>query len=382
MKVPYVLPYLGEEEIEEVAMALRSGWLSKGPRTVEFEAEFARYVGSMHAVGLNSCTAGLHLAQLALGIGPGDEVITTPFTFVATANTIVHCGATPVFVDIDPITLSLDPDLLERAITPRTKAIIPVHYAGFPCEMDRILPVAERYKLKVIEDAAHAVGGAYKGRPIGTLGDITCFSFYATKNLTTGEGGMITTDDEELAQRIRVMSLHGMSRNAWNRYTETGSWYYEVEHAGFKYNMTDIQAAMGLVQLRKMDRMQMLRTRHAARYRELLCGCEELILPCDTSQHRHAWHLFAIRLRLERLTISRNELIDRLGEAGIGVSVHFIPIPLHPVYRRLGYRLEDYPVTAQVYEAILSLPLYPGMTDEQVDYVAQHVLSSIKDNRR
>lgn len=382
MKIPFSVPYIGDEEIQEVVAAIKSNWLSKGPKTLEFEGEFAKCTGAPYAVGLNSCTAGLHLAQLALGIGPGDEVITSPYTFVATANTIIHCGATPVFVDIDPLTLNLQPELLEAAITPKTRAIIPVHFAGYPCEMERISEIARRYRLAIIEDAAHAVYTKYREQPIGTIGDITCFSFYATKNLATGEGGMITTAEAELAARIRMMSLHGMSKNAWNRYSEKGSWYYEVEHAGFKYNMTDLQAAFGLVQLQKLETMQHMRTRLAALYTSQLSDCDGVILPHDSSEHRHAWHLYTIRVDPERLTISRDELIDKLTEAGIGTSVHFIPVPHHPYYRRLGYRLDDYPHTKSVYAGTISLPLYPGLTDEQVAYVTQTLRDVVSRHRR
>lgn len=381
MKVPFYVPFIDEEEVNEVISAIKSNWLSKGPKSVEFENQFSKSVESPYAVALNSCTAGLHLSQLALGIGPGDEVITTPYTFAATANTILHCGAKPIFIDIEPATLNINAKLIEQAITPRTKAIIPVHFAGFPCDMDPILEIAQQRKLVVIEDAAHAVYTKYKNRPIGSIGDITCFSFYATKNLTTGEGGMITTRNEETANRVRVMSQHGMSRNAWNRYSGRGSWYYEVEEAGFKYNMTDLQAAMGLVQLKKLERMQKLRMQHARRYTELLSGCEELILPIETPENRHAWHLYPIRLDIKRLRITRDEMVERLSQAGIGCSVHFIPVPYHPVYQKLGYDLADYPETTKVYEAIFSLPLYPGLTGEQVQYVAQSVLSIIRDER-
>ncbi|RNB87376.1 DegT/DnrJ/EryC1/StrS aminotransferase family protein [Brevibacillus fluminis] len=382
MKIPFCLPHIGDEEIQEVVSAIKSNWLSKGPKTLEFEGEFAKFVGVSHAVGLNSCTAGLHLAQLAIGIGPGDEVITSPYTFVATANTILHCGATPVFVDIDPLTLNLSPELIEQAITPRTKAIIPVHFAGYPCEMDRIVDIARHYHLSIIEDAAHAVYTRYRERNIGSIGDITCFSFYATKNLTTGEGGMVTTSDEELAARIRMLSLHGMSKNAWNRYAEKGTWYYEVEHAGYKYNMTDVQAAFGLLQLQKLEAMQQRRAQIAALYTSILSECEGVVLPYDSAEHRHAWHLYSIRIDPERLAISREAFITKLSAVGVGTSVHFIPIPHHPHYKRLGYNLHEYPQTRKVYEGTISLPLYPGLTDDQVAYVAAAVCDIASRHRK
>lgn len=382
MKIPYALPFIGNEEIMEVVSSIRSNWLSRGPKTQEFEQSFAEYVESPYAVGLNSCTAGLHLAHMVLGIGAGDEVITSPYTFIATANTIVHCGAKPVFVDIDPVTMNLDHNLLEQAITPRTKAIIPVHFAGFPCEMDQIQAIARKYNLKIIEDAAHAVHTKYKNRCVGSIGDITCFSFYATKNLSTGEGGMITTADEGIADKLRMMSLHGLSKNAWNRYTEKGSWYYEVEYPGFKYNMTDIQASFGVVQLQKMGMMQALREKAASMYTEAFAKLDGLILPYDAPEHRHAWHLYVVRIDEKQLRVNRNELIELLKEAGIGTSVHFIPVTNHPYYLRQGYNPLDYPHAVKAYQAAISLPLYPGMTVEQIEYVIETFTSLLSQYRR
>ncbi|MGC5324928.1 DegT/DnrJ/EryC1/StrS family aminotransferase [Brevibacillus sp. SYSU BS000544] len=382
MNIPYALPYIDDQEISEVISAIKSNWLSRGPKTVEFESEFAKYVDAPFAVGLNSCTAGLHLAQLALGIGQGDEVITSPYTFVATANTIIHCGAKPVFVDIDPVTMNLDPEKIEQAITPNTKAIIPVHFAGYPCEMEKILELARIYNLKVIEDAAHAVHTTYKGRPIGSISDVTCFSFYATKNLSTGEGGMVTTSDEEIADKIRVLGLHGMSKNAWNRYSSKGSWFYEVNYPGYKYNMTDIQAAFGLVQLKKIEEMQSLREKYAYMYNEAFKNSDELLLPYDSDNHRHAWHLYVIRLNEAQLRIDRSTMIELLKEKGIGTSVHFIPVPMHPYYRDRGYNITEYPMAQKAFESAISLPLYPGMTEDQVNYVIENVLSILNENRR
>ncbi|NDI34871.1 DegT/DnrJ/EryC1/StrS family aminotransferase [Chengkuizengella sediminis] len=377
MKIPFSIPYVGEEEKLEVLDAINSNWLSKGPKTIQFEKMFSKYVDSPFSIGLNSCTAGLHLACLALGIGEGDEVIVTPYTFVSTVNTIIHCGAIPVFVDIDFQTMNIDVPLIEKAITNKTKAVIPVHFAGYPCEMDLLLDIADRHGLKIIEDAAHAVYTQYKGKMIGSLGDITCFSFYATKNLATGEGGMLTTQNEEIADRIRVMSLHGMSRNAWNRYGDQGSWFYEVHEAGFKYNMTDIQAAFGIAQLKKLEHMQTLRKKCADLYNKAFTECEELILPHDSLEHRHAWHLYVIRLREEMLTIDRNEFIQKLTEVGIGTSVHFIPVPQHPYYQKLGYDLSDYPQTQKAFESTISLPFYPGLSESQIHYVTDHVIDII-----
>lgn len=372
-KIPYALPDVGQEEIEEVIDSIRSNWLSKGPKTVKFEERFAEYVGSKYAVALNSCTAGLHLALKALNIGEGDEVITTPYTFAATVNTIIHVGAKPVLVDIDEQTLNIDVTKIEEKITEKTKAIIPVHLAGFPCDMDEIRHLANQYNLFVIEDAAHAVHTQYKGKMIGSISDVTCFSFYATKNLVTGEGGMITTNNEELANRIRVLSLHGMSKNAWNRYSDKGSWYYEIEEAGFKYNMTDIQAAFGIVQLGKIDDIHYKREAIAHKYNQAFSKEAGFILPNDSSKHRHAWHLYVLRVDNQQFKIDRNQFIEELNNRGVGTSVHFIPIPMHPYYKNLGLDINDYPESKKAFEGAISLPLYPKMSKEDVEYVIKVV---------
>jgi dTDP-4-amino-4,6-dideoxygalactose transaminase len=371
--IPYALPLIGDEEIKEVIDTIHSNWLSKGPKTVEFEKQFKEYVNADFAIGLNSCTAGLHISQLAAGIGEGDEVITTPYTFVATANTIIHTGAKPVFVDIDPVTMNIDPSKIEEKITERTRAIIPVHFAGYPCDMDSIMAIAKKHNLIVIEDAAHAVYTQYKEKMVGGIADFTCFSFYATKNLVTGEGGMVTTNNEEWADKLRVMSLHGMSKNAWNRYGDKGTWYYEVEYPGFKYNMTDIQAAFGLVQLNKLKDLQARREEIAKFYNEALNDIEGLILPFDSEENVHAWHLYVIRLKEGSFSIDRAEFIEKLKDKGIGTSVHFIPVPMQPYYKELGYKVEDYPNALQAYNGAISLPLYPKMTNEQVQRVIQAV---------
>lgn len=306
--LPYNLPLIEEEEIQAVVDCLKSNWVTKGPKTVEFEKRFAEYVGAKHAIAVNSCTAGLHIALVGAGIGEGDEVLTTPMTFTSTANVIIHCGATPVFVDIDPKTMNIDHTKIEEKITSKTKAIIPVHIAGLPCEMDEIMDIAKRHNLFVLEDAAHAVYTQYKGRMIGSIGNATAFSFYATKNLMTGEGGMVTTNDEELAAKLRTYSLHGMSRNAWNRYTAKGSWFYEVEFPGYKYNMTDIQAALGLAQLSKLGFMQTIRELTVEHYNEAFSKLPELEIPTNLDHARHAWHLYVIKLNLARITVDRAEL--------------------------------------------------------------------------
>jgi UDP-4-amino-4,6-dideoxy-N-acetyl-beta-L-altrosamine transaminase len=372
--LPYALPLIEDDDIEAVVDSLKSNWISKGPKTVEFEKRFAEYIGVKHAIALNSCTAGLHIALLAAGVGAGDEVITTAMTFAASSNVIIHCGATPVLVDIDPQTMNIDPAKIEEKITSKTKAIIPVHLAGLPCEMDKIMQIAKKYNLFVLEDAAHGTYTKYKDRMIGTIGNAAAFSFYATKNLATGEGGMVTTNDDELANKMRVLSLHGMSRNAWNRFSEKGSWYYEIEYPGYKYNMTDIQAAMGMTQLAKLESMQARREVIWQRYNEAFSKLPELEVPADFDYARHARHLYMIRLNLAKLTVNRAEVIELLKEENIGTSVHYIPLPYHPYYRdTFGYNPGDFPKTEALYERIISLPLYPRMSDADVQDVIEAV---------
>jgi dTDP-4-amino-4,6-dideoxygalactose transaminase len=365
--LPFHKPWIDEAEIEEVADTLRSGWLTMGPKTIEFEKRFAEYVGAKHAVAVNSATAGLHLALDALDLKPDDEVITSVYTFTSTAAVVLHNNARPVLVDVDPETLNMDPEQVRRKITPRTRAIIPVHFAGAPCDMDPILDLAARHGLTVVEDAAHALPTQYKGRTVGSIGDLTVFSFYAVKNLTTGEGGMITTDSSEHADRLRTRRLHGISRDAWKRYSAEGSWYYEVDYPGFKCNMTDVAAAMGLQQLRKLDRFHGIRNYYATLYQLGLGDLPELILPENPAYAQHAWHLYVIRLNLARLTIGRDEFFEALRKANIGASVHFIPLHIQPFYRRaFEYRPEDFPNALRAYQAAISLPLYPRMSEADV----------------
>lgn len=381
--LPYNRPDIGEEEIAEVVDTLRSGWLTTGPKTRRFEREFAAYTGAQYALALNSATAALHLALDAAGIRPGDEVITTPLTFAACANVIVQTGATPVLADVSPDDLNIDPAQVERRITPRTRALMAVHYAGQPCRMDALLDIARRYNLFLIEDAAHAAGAEYRGQRIGSLGDATAFSFYATKNLTTGEGGMLTTNRPELAERARLMTLHGMNRDGWQRYEKGGSWYYEVIAPGYKYNMSDIMAALGLVQLRRLDAMNARRAELATRLTAALAGCEAVATPSARPEVRHVWHLYVIRLRLECLRIDRARFIEELTARGIGTSVHFIPIHYHPYYREgFGFRLGDFPVAEDAYPRLVSLPLYPAMTETDVDRVAEAVLDVVSHYKR
>ncbi|MEC0313839.1 DegT/DnrJ/EryC1/StrS family aminotransferase [Bacillus subtilis] len=378
--LPYSLPLIGKEEIQEVTETLESGWLSKGPKVQQFEKEFAAFVGAKHAVAVNSCTAALFLALKAKGIGPGDEVITSPLTFSSTANTIIHTGATPVFADIDENTLNIDPVNLEAAVTPRTKAVVPVHFGGQSCDMDAILAIAQNHGLFVLEDAAHAVYTTYKQRMIGSIGDATAFSFYATKNLATGEGGMLTTDDEELADKIRVLSLHGMSKAAWNRYSSNGSWYYEVESPGYKMNMFDLQAALGLHQLKRLDDMQKRREEIAGRYQTAFQQISGLITPFVHDDGRHAWHLYVLQVDDKKAGVTRSEMITALKDKyNIGTSVHFIPVHIHPYYQKqFGYKEADFPNAMNYYKRTLSLPLYPSMSDDDVDDVIEAVRDIVK----
>jgi dTDP-4-amino-4,6-dideoxygalactose transaminase len=386
--IPFHVPSIGDEETREVEATLRSGWLTTGPRTAQFEKEFSAYVRASHAIAVSSCTAGLHLALAALGIGKGDEVITTPLTFCATAHAILHVGARPVLADIGADG-NIDPEEIAQAVTPRTRAIIPVHFSGLPCDMKAIWKLARKYALFVIEDAAHAVGTHYDGCPIGMTAaetgadasDAVAFSFYATKNMTTGEGGMVTTPRESLAARMRMLSLQGMNRDAWSRYSERGSWYYEVVDAGFKYNLTDIQSAVGIHQLRKLDSFIETRTRYAQIYNQALAGMEEVELPPDGPRFRHSWHLYVLRLNLTSLKIDRQGFIEELRRKGIGASVHFVPLPLHPFFARLPLAARPCRRALSLYPRIVSLPLYPAMTEDQVHYVADCVKEVIMSNR-
>jgi len=384
--LPFHRPAIDEDEIREVEETLRSGWLTTGPRVRSFEAAFATYIGVRHAIAVNSGTAALHLALDAIGLEMDQEVIVPTLTFTATAEVVTYFRARPLLVDIDPSTMNLDlsglQGLLERR-GDRVKAIIPVHFAGLPCDMDGILRTAQRYGLRIIEDAAHALPAFYrsgdKERMIGTIGDLTAFSFYATKNITTGEGGMITTDNDEYAEKMRIMSLHGISRDAWKRYSSEGDWYYEVIHAGHKYNLTDIAAAIGIHQLRKCDEFWNRRRYIARLYTEGLAELEEIITPYSTiaagnQLDGHAWHLYVILIRPERLSIDRAQFIEELKQRNIGVSVHFIPLHLHPYYQRVfGYRQGDFPNAEWVYERCISLPIYPKMTDSDVGYVVEAI---------
>lgn len=376
--VPFALPSFDEEEERAVIEVLRSGWVTTGRVAREFEAEFADRVGAAHALAVSSATAGLHLALEAAGVGPGDRVATSPFTFTATAEVVRYLGAHPVFVDIDERSLDLDPEglagLLEEGTKPPVKAVVPVHVGGLVCEMEAITAAADHYGAAVIEDAAHALPATRAGRHAGTFGDAGVFSFYATKTITTGEGGMLVTDREDIARRAAVMRLHGIDREVWDRYTAPeASWRYEVVEAGYKYNMTDLAAAIGRVQLRKAERFHRRRREIAARYLEAFADADYLRLPRDDPGH--SWHLFTLRIVADRLDLTRDEYVAKLKERGIGTSVHYIPLHIMPYYRRLyGYQPGDYPRALAAYRTIFSLPIYPDLEDEEVERIVTAVL--------
>jgi len=367
-------PQIEEEEIREVVDCLRSGWISTGPRVGRFQDMFREYIGSKYALALNSCTAGLHLSMLAAGLKPGDEVITTPMTFAASANAIVHAGARPVFVDIELPSMNIGPELIEKKITPKTKVIIPVHLYGRPCNMGSIMGIAKRHGLIVIEDAAHAIEAAYKGKKIGTIGDITVFSFYVTKNLVTGEGGMITTDNEEYAEKVETYGLHGMSRGAWKRYCDEGFKHYYVVFPGFKYNMMDIQAAMGIHQLKRIESYLKRREEIWKRYDEAFKDLPVQIPAAPEKDTKHARHLYTILLKLEDLNADRDTVQQALHEENIGTGIHFISLHLHPYYHdTYGYKRDDFPNSLYVSERTISLPLSAKLTDEDVQDVIDAV---------
>ena len=387
--VMFNLPTIEEDEINEVVATLQSGWLTTGPRTAQFEAEFKGYVGAPLALAVNSATAGLHLALAALGIGRGDEVITTPLTFCSTVNTILHVGATPVLADVGPDG-NIDPHSVAERITTRTRAIVPVHLGGLPCHMDAIWELAARRGLFVVEDAAHAVGSNYRTLPIGAgnplsggKSDAVVFSFYATKNLTTGEGGMVTTHEQRLDEEMRMLCLHGISKDAWNRYSDRGSWSYDVVSCGFKFNLSDIQSAIGIHQLRKQERFIATRARYAALYNEAFADVAEVERPPDNDACRHSWHLYALRLNLDKLDITRGEFIQELRRRNICTSVHFIPIPLlsfFAPYANLSHN--QCPNALALYPRLVSLPLYPRMTEAQVFGVAAAVKDIVRAARK
>ncbi len=367
-------PVIEPADIEEVVACLESGWLGTGPRVAQFEEDFKRYKHASNAVALNSCTAALHLSLLAAGLGPGDEVITTPLTFCATINAIIHSGATPVLADVDPVTMNIDPKRVEEKISPRTRAILPVHFAGRPCDMDSLCAIATRYDLKIIEDCAHAIESSYHGKQIGTFGDFGCFSFYVTKNIVTGEGGMVLARREEDAARIKTLGLHGMSKDAWKRFGDSGYKHYYVTECGFKYNMMDIQAAIGLQQLKRIDsyweKRRQVWQRYQEEFRDLPIG-----LPANPEEStKHAYHLYSILIDEEKTGIKRDDFLDLMTKEKIGVGVHYLSIPEHPYYReRYGWETTEYPNATKIGRRTVSLPMSAKLNEENVESVIQSV---------
>jgi dTDP-4-amino-4,6-dideoxygalactose transaminase len=365
-------PLIGEEEIQEVVSTLRSGWIGTGPKVARFEDMMREYTGARHAIAVNSCTAALHLSLLALGIGAGDEVITTPMTFAATANAILHVGALPVFADVDPATMLILPENVERAITARTKAILPVHLAGRPCDMDAILAIARKHGLSVLEDAAHAIEARCGNRQVGSIGDLTAFSFYVTKNLTTAEGGMVTTDNDEWADKIRILRLHGMDRDAYKRFGGEGYRHYEVVALGYKYNMTDVQAALGIHQLKRLERSWLRRDEIWRRYQHGLVGLPLMRPAPDAPNTRHARHLYTVQIAPPECGRTRDQVLNDLNALKIGTGVHYTALHLHPYYRNtFGYREGAYPNAEKIGASTLSLPLSAKLTDQDVEDVIE-----------
>ncbi len=365
-------PAIGEEEIAEVEACMRSGWLGTGPRVAQFEKDFASYqsISDKQVAAVNSCTAALHVSMVAANIEPGSEVITTPLTFCATVNAIIHAGLTPVLADVDPITQNIDPAAIEAAITPRTRAILPVHFAGRPCEMDAIMSIAKKHKLLVIEDCAHAIETTYHGKKVGTFGDFGCFSFYATKNVVTGEGGMIIGRNEALIARAKVLALHGMSKDAWNRFGDKGYKHYQVVEAGFKYNMMDLQAALGIHQLARVETNWQRRQEIWQQYMNAFANLPIVLPALPATNTRHAYHLFTIMLDEARCGITRDDFLNAMNEQRIGTGVHYLSIPEHPYYQqRFGWKPEDYPNAMKVGRQTVSLPLSAKLTARDVGIV-------------
>ena len=372
------VPLIGEEEIQEVEDCLRSGWLSTGPKVAEFEGLLREYTGSQFAIALNSCTAGLHLSLLAAGIGKGDEVITTPMTFCATVNTIIHAGAKPVLVDIERDTQLIDTQRIEETITPQTRAIIPVHLYGRPCKMNAITEIAEKYNLVVIEDAAHALEAKYQNKKIGSISDFTCFSFYATKNICTGEGGLVTTDNPEFAEKIKIYRLHGLSRDAWKRYSDSGYEHYQVLYPGFKYNMMDIQAAIGIHQFKHIDDWLKRRNEIWNFYNQAFADLPVGLPSHNNDSITHARHLYTLLIDEEKCGISRDSFLEKMRQYNIGVGVHYLGIHLHPYYaQEFGFSRDDFPHASWISDCTVSLPLSPKLEDRDVEDVISAVKRAI-----
>ena len=384
---PELLPFhqasIGEEEIKEIVQTLNSGWLTTGQKTRLFEKSFADYIGCKHAIGLNSCTAGLHLSLVVSGISSGDEVITSPITFPATTNVIVHQNAKPVFVDVESETLNMNCSEIESKINNKTKAILPVHFGGHPCDMDTITSLAQKHNLSVVEDAAHALESKYHGEKIGAIGDFTAFSFYATKNITTGEGGMLTTNDDDYADKLRILSLHGISKNAWKRYGKDGFQHWELLMPGYKYNMFDIQASLGIHQIKKVESFLNRRVQIVKKYNDAFEKTEEIQLLKPKSNIKHAHHLYVIVIKTENLRVSRDEVLTEIQKRGIGVAVHFRSLHLQPFFKQhFNYKKGMFPQAEYLSDRVISLPLYPKMTDEDVSRVIETVLGVLHSFRQ
>ena len=381
--VPFYRQSFGRKEIAEVTATIKSGWITTGKRARLLEEKIAAYIGAKQAMAVNSCTAGMHLLLQAAGIGPGDEVVTTPYTFASTSEAILYTGAKPVYCDINYDSLNIEADTAASKINRRTKAILPVHIAGLPLHMDKFIKLARTKKVKLFDDAAHAIGASYKSKMIGSIGDGSAFSFYATKNLTTGEGGMVTTRHAGLANKIRLLSLHAMSKGAWKRYAKGGSWRYDLLDLGYKYNLSDLAAALGLVQFEKFGKLQAARKKAAARYLKNLGSIDALKMPLVEDCSEHAWHLFLLRLRLNRLKINRNHFIDELNKRNIGTSVHFIPLFLQSYYRKnLNLDRRDFPKADKAFREVITLPFFPDLKAAEIDYVCEVIESICWKQRR
>ncbi len=376
-------PLIEEAEIAEVAASLRSGWIGTGPKVHRFEEMFRDFTGARHAMALNSCTAALHLSMLAIGIRPGDEVIVPAMTFAATANAVIHAGGIPVLADCRRETMNIDPEDVERKITKKTRAVIPVHFAGRPCEMDVICAIARRHKLHVVEDCAHAIEAEFKGKKVGSFGALGCYSFYVTKNIVTGEGGMVVTNRAEYANKIKVLALHGMSKDAWKRYSDEGFKHYQVVYAGFKYNMTDLQAALGIHQLPRIERYHRRREKIWRAYNRAFQDLPVFLPAPVASGMKHARHLYTLLLDTDRLRLRRDRFIERITAANIGVGVHYIALHLHPYYRRIyGYKPGDFPNAEWISKRTVSLPLSPKLSDEDVGDVVTAVDHILRQARK
>lgn len=382
MKIPFHRAFIDEKEINAVTEVLKSGWLTMGERTFEFERNFSSYTGARHAVAVNSCTSALHLALKAIDLQPGDEVIIPAVTFIATWEVITYFGAVPVLADVEKDTHLLDVNSFENKITGRTRAVIPVHYAGQPCDMDPIIQIAGAKGIYVIEDAAHSLPAYYKGRAVGSIGDITCFSFYATKTVTTGEGGMITTGNDLFAERMRKLRLHGISRDAWNRYSDKGSWRYDVDEAGYKYNPTDMASAIGIEQLKKSDAMNLQRSEIAEIYNDYFKNCGPAEAYTVKNDRISSWHLYPLKINTESLCIDRDQFIEEMKNRGISTSVHFIPLYRFSCFKGSGYSPDDFTGSEYVFSRTVSLPVYPGLSHGEARYVAENAVDILEKYRK